>query len=118
MTMAAKSSMMAKAVKNTFMLKGTREPSKANTPKANAMSVAVGIAQPLAVSTSPALNAKNISAGTVKPAKAAKPGNKRCCVVCKAPLKNSRLTSKPTYKKNTAIKASLIQCKTDRPNTY
>ena len=44
--MAIKSSITAKAVKNTFMELGTLEPKAVITPIAKAMSVAVGIAQP------------------------------------------------------------------------
>ena len=38
--------MIATAVRNTFSDAGTREPSSIRMPSANAMSVAVGIAQP------------------------------------------------------------------------
>ncbi|MNO01157.1 hypothetical protein D3C81_2212290 [compost metagenome] len=39
--------MIARVIKNSFSDIGTRLPSSASTPSANAMSVAVGIAQPL-----------------------------------------------------------------------
>ena len=45
--MAPKSSIMASAVKKTFKDIGTLEPSNDKTPIENAISVAVGIAQPL-----------------------------------------------------------------------
>ena len=38
--------MMASAVRKILSETGTREPNRARTPSANAMSVAVGIAQP------------------------------------------------------------------------
>lgn len=38
--------MIAKVIRNSFSDTGTRLPSRASTPRANAMSVAVGIAQP------------------------------------------------------------------------
>ena len=40
------SSMIASESRNSFKLRGTREPSSASTPSAKAMSVAAGIAQP------------------------------------------------------------------------
>ena len=43
---AIRSSITAKAVKNTFIELGTREPNAVITPMANAISVAVGIAHP------------------------------------------------------------------------
>ena len=52
-TIAPKSSIIAKAVKNTFNDKGTLLPNKDKTPKEKAMSVADGIAHPFKVSLSP-----------------------------------------------------------------
>ena len=49
-TIAPKSSIIARAVRKTFNEIGTLFPSKDNTPKENAISVAEGIAQPLNVS--------------------------------------------------------------------
>ena len=51
---AIKSSITAKAVKNTVKPTGTRLPKREITPIAKAISVAVGIAQPLG-STEPAI---------------------------------------------------------------
>ena len=48
-TIAPRSSIIAKAVKNTLRDKGTLDPNKDNTPKEKAISVADGIAQPLSV---------------------------------------------------------------------
>lgn len=47
MTIAAISSKMAMAVSKILSEKGTREPKRDIIPKVNAISVAVGIAQPL-----------------------------------------------------------------------
>jgi hypothetical protein len=58
MTTAPRSSMMASAVRNTLSEVGTREPRSDRTPSAKAMSVAAGIAHPLAVAGSPALKAR------------------------------------------------------------
>ena len=52
MTIAPKSSMIARAVKNTFKDMGTLFPNKDNTPREKAMSVAEGIAQPFRVTLS------------------------------------------------------------------
>ena len=54
-TIAPKSSIIAKAVKKTFREIGTLFPSKDNTPKENAISVADGIAHPFRVSEFPKL---------------------------------------------------------------
>ena len=56
---------------------GTREPSSDRTPRANAMSVAAGIAQPARVSGVSRLKAIYISAGTIMPPAAAAPGRMR-----------------------------------------
>ena len=53
MTIAHKSSIIAKAVKKTFNDNGTLLPNNESTPKENAISVADGIAQPFIVSLSP-----------------------------------------------------------------
>ena len=52
-TIAPKSSIIARAVKKTFKDNGTLFPNKDRTPNENAMSVAEGIAHPLSVSLSP-----------------------------------------------------------------
>ena len=57
MTIAPRSSMIAKATKNTFNDMGTLFPSSDKTPIENAMSVADGIAQPFKVSGVPMLKA-------------------------------------------------------------
>ncbi|MNH39961.1 hypothetical protein D3C79_1012050 [compost metagenome] len=47
MTMLApRSSIIARVIRNNFSDTGTRLPSSANTPRAKAMSVAMGMAQP------------------------------------------------------------------------
>src|SRR3954470_5881107 len=52
------------------------------------------------------------------PPAAARPGRMRRGQVESCPSKNSRLISRPTSRKNTAISASLIQCKMLSPPTY
>ena len=49
---APKSSIIAKAVKNTFSERGTLLPKRDNTPSEKAISVAEGMAQPLSVAVS------------------------------------------------------------------
>ena len=48
-TIAPKSSIIARAIKKTFKDIGTREPNNDNTPIEKAISVADGIAHPLSV---------------------------------------------------------------------
>ena len=48
---------MARAVRNTLSEAGTRGPSRDSTPRAKAMSVAAGMAQPRKVAGSPQLKA-------------------------------------------------------------
>lgn len=104
--------MMARAVRNTFIEAGTRLPNSESTPSANAISVAVGIAQPLITSPLFQLSEKKISAGTTIPPAAQMPGRTRRDHVESWPSITSRLISRPTSRKNTAINASLIQCET------
>ena len=52
-TIAPKSSIIARAVKKTFKEIGTLEPNKDKTPSENAISVADGIAHPTIVSEFP-----------------------------------------------------------------
>lgn len=82
------------------------------------MSVAEGMAQPLRFSGSFQLSATKIAAGTIMPPSAAIPGSARRDHVASCPSRSSRLISRPTRRKKTAISASLIQCRTDRPKTY
>ncbi len=73
------------------------------------MSVAVGMAQPRMVSGVARLKATKNSAGTAMPPAAATPGRMRRGQVESWPSRNSRLISRPTSRKNTAIRRSLIQ---------
>jgi hypothetical protein len=66
--------MIANAIKNIFKEIGILVPSKDKIPKANAISVAVGIAHPFIEKSSPLLNAMKIKAGTIIPPNAAIPG--------------------------------------------
>ena len=101
------SSKIASEVKNTFRLSGTREPNKLKTPRAKAISVAVGIAQPCIATGSFGFKSTYISAGTTIPPIAPNPGRIILRRSESSPSKNSRLSSRPTNRKNTAIKPSL-----------
>ena len=74
MTIAPISSNIATLSKNSFKLKGRNLPKMVNTPTANAMSVADGIAQPLTATGSSMLNQTYMSAGNTIPAIAATAG--------------------------------------------
>lgn len=105
---ASKSSTIANAVRNTFKLIGIRLPKRYKTPKANAMSVAIGMPQPGADSA-PLFNTNYIKAGTTIPPKAAAIGNIALRGFDNSPPTISRFNSNPTTKKNRAIKPSFIQ---------
>ena len=75
---------------------------------AKAMSVAAGIAQPRHKPGSLCVTARNTSAGTTMPAKAAMTGMALAARSASAPTSASRLISSPTSRKNTAINPSLI----------
>ncbi|MDT4832281.1 hypothetical protein FQZ97_658280 [compost metagenome] len=105
---ATMSSMIARASRNTRTEDGTERPSKARTPTAKAMSVAVGTAHPWR-SPSVLLNARYNNAGTRTPPKAAIIGKAASLRLARAPSWISRRISMPTTRKNTVISASLIQ---------
>jgi hypothetical protein len=77
MMIARRSSRMASAVRNILSETGTREPRRASTPRAKAMSVAVGMAQPRIFSPSPMFKATKIRPGMTMPPAAAMPGSTR-----------------------------------------
>ncbi len=56
------------------------------------------------------LSTRNSSAGTASPATAATIGTAAREVSRSSPIANSRLTSRPTTKKNNAIRPSFTQC--------
>src|ERR1700730_13958649 len=107
MMIAPRSSMIARASRNTLSDGGARGPSKARTPSAKAISVAVGIAQPRRASSSPQLQARETSAGPAIPPKAPTTGSAAFEAFDSSPSMISRLTSSPTSMKKTAISPSL-----------
>jgi len=73
--MAMRSSTTASVSRKVRSGAGHDENVTASTARANAMSVAVGTAQPRAAPGSPALTARKISAGSATPAQAAITGS-------------------------------------------
>ena len=106
------SSTIASVRRNTFSGLGTRDPSSAMTPTANAMSVAIGIPQPSTPSP-PRLNTTYRPAGTIIPPRAAIAGIAARLGSASSPSTNSRLISSPTTKKKIAIRPSFTQCSND-----
>jgi hypothetical protein len=102
------SSITANASKSTRSAPGTRLPSSVRIPTANAISVAIGIAQP-AEPARPTLRLAKITAGTSMPPSAAASGSAALRKVASSPSKISRRISRPTTRKNTVIAPSLIQ---------
>ena len=71
MTMAPMSSIIASDTRKIFRAMGTRLPSSVNTPRAKAISVAAGIAQPCIAAELCQLKPLYIAAGTAMPPTAA-----------------------------------------------
>ena len=109
---APMSSTIANAVRNIFRDKGILLPSSEITPNEKAMSVAIGIPQPFALGV-PALKNTYIRAGKIIPPAAANIGKDACLKEDSSPTIISRLISRPTTKKNIAIRASLTQWSSD-----
>ena len=82
-------------------------------PTANAISVAVGIPQPVAAAVPP-LNAVKIMAGIIIPPKAAMTGSNAFLNEESWPTSTSRLISRPTVKKKITINISLMNLSTVR----
>jgi hypothetical protein len=103
------SSTIASASRKIFKPVGTLGPRSAMIPTAIAMSVAIGIPQPLAPSP-PALNPAYSNAGTAMPPTAPATGSNACRGCASSPSNNSRLISSPTTKKKTVISPSFTKC--------
>jgi len=74
-TIASRSSITARDSSRTRTPEGSTEPARARTPSANAMSVAIGIAQAPSSAAAPPDTAKATRAGTIIPPTAAKSGS-------------------------------------------
>ena len=86
-----------------------RGATSASTPRAKAMSVAVGIAQP-PLRLGRRQRQVEAAAGTATPPRAAAKGRAAWRSVDSSPTSSSRLISRPTSRKNTAISASFTHC--------
>ena len=103
------SSATAKVAKNIFSPMGTRFPNILNMPNEKAMSVAMGMALPCKRASS-ADKRRYIVIGNTIPPTAAITGKRAFFIDDNSPTRTSRFISKPTEKKNMAIKASLMTC--------
>ena len=112
--MAPRSSAIASAVRNILSDTGTRSPSIERMPMAKAMSVAVGIPQPLAAIV-PWLKAVKMIAGKSMPPAAASTGRRAFLADESCPQTISRFISSPTAKKKITIRPSLISFSTVIP---
>ena len=98
---------MARAVRNTLSEMGTLSPRMERIPTAKAISVAVGIPQPEEASV-PWLTMAKITAGITTPPTAAITGRMAFLKEESSPQTTSRLISRPTVKKKTTIRISLM----------
>ena len=101
------SSTMARVSSNGLRLGGANRLASVNAPSANAMSVAIGMPQPRALS--PPAIARYSSAGTTMPPIAASTGRIAARSWRSSPVTSSRLISSPTTRKNNAISPSFTQ---------
>jgi hypothetical protein len=127
MVIAMRSSTTARVRRNERSADGRCVAMTARTARANAMSVAVGIAQPRNTSpsppASPAVTAYS-RAGRTTPQAAAAMGSAALLRSERSPATNSRLSSIPATRKNTASRPSAAQvprlrsrCSTCGPTT-
>ena len=108
-TIAIKSSKIARASRKMRACLGSPLPKIASTPSANAMSVAVGIGQPLIPSV-PVFSRAKMTAGAITPPRAATIGTKAVDGFESTPLRNSYFSSRPATRKKVARSKSLTQC--------
>ena len=101
------SSTIATAARKTLSPFGARGATIARIPSAKAMSVAIAIAHPRAAAPPPLARTK-IAAGTIIPPIAAAIGRAAWRGEASSPTRASRFTSRPTSRKKTAIRPSLI----------
>ena len=102
------SSAIASDSRKIFNPEGTRLPSSARKPTTKAMSVAIGIPQPLRPGPEPASNTYT-PAGASMPPSAPSTGRAALRGSRSSPCTISRLISRPTTKKKIVINPSLIQ---------
>ena len=106
--MPPRSSATARAAKNTFKESGTRLPNVESIPNENAMSVAIGIADPRSISSLSGQTSKKTRTGKSMPPHAPIIGSMAFLSDESSPTRISRLISRPTEKKKMLIRKSLI----------
>jgi hypothetical protein len=89
---------------------GARRPMSASTPRANAVSVAIGIPHPPDPAP-PARTAAKTRAGTSMPPAAANTGSIAARRVRSSPTASSRFTSSPITRKNRVMRPSFTTCR-------
>ena len=118
---ASRSSTIASASRNVRRPAGRWVDTTASTANENAISVAIGIAQPRLVPEA-AFTARNNSAGTTIPPRAAATGTAARLGSRRSPTTNSRLSSRPARKKNKANSPSAahswrLRCRAGGPTS-
>jgi hypothetical protein len=99
------SSTMASVRRKGRRVAGARRAATVSTPRAKAMSVAIGIPHPRAPSP-PTFTRRYRPAGTTIPPTAASTGRAAARGSRSSPIVNSRLISRPTTRKNRVISPS------------
>src|SRR3954454_2885332 len=112
-TSATTSSTTSAVRRNARTCSGTRRPSRARAPSANAVSVDIATPQAWAAGR-PALTARKIRAGTAMPASPAASGSARRDRSRRSPRSNSRRASSPTTKKKNVMSPLLTQPRRSR----
>ena len=105
--MAPRSSTVARVSRNVATAGGMRFLKKLYTPMANAMSVAMGMAQPAAMPPGAMFSARYTPMGASMPPSAPTHGSSAARKLLSEPNTNSRLISRPTLKKKSAMRPSL-----------
>ena len=111
--MAIISSAMVSVDKNERNPAGTRLPSSAKMPRQNAISFAMGTPQPCSKPL-PAFTTVYTTAGTTAPPAAPKMGSNALRGLRSSPAVSSNFISRPTNRKNMAMRKSLMKCSNDR----
>ena len=105
-----RSSATANAARNTFNPIGTLVLNIARTPSENAISVAIGMARPRCMAASDGQTSANKSTGITIPPHAPMIGRSAFSLLESSPTRISRLISRPTERKNIAMRKSLMTC--------
>ena len=103
-----RSSATARAARKTLRPTGTRVLNTERTPNEKAISVAIGMARPLCMSASAGLTSQKTRTGTIIPPQAPMIGRRAFLSEESSPTRISRLISRPTERKNIAIRKSLM----------